>query len=77
MEDGNERPYHRLRRPLARSGATCLTVQVFALAMPVDVSGGFTLTAHEARELTHRLAGRPPGPYVARSRALFADTEAA
>jgi hypothetical protein len=28
-----------------------LTVQVFAMAMPVDVSDGFKLTSHEAKEL--------------------------
>ena len=54
-----------------------LTVQVFAMAMPVDVSGGFTLTAHEARELRAAWQAVVQAPHVAPQPRLFADTEAA
>ncbi len=54
-----------------------LTVQVFALAMPVDLSGGFTLTAYEARELREAWQGVVAAPHVAPQPRLFSDTEAA
>ena len=54
-----------------------LTVQAFALAMPVDVSGGFTLTAHEARELRAAWQGVLQAPHVAPQPRLFSENEAA
>ena len=54
-----------------------LTVQAFALAMPVDLSDGFKLTPHEARELRAAWQAVVQAPHVAPQPRLFADTEAA
>ena len=54
-----------------------LTVQVFALAMPVDLSSGFALTAHEARELRAAWQAVVQAPHVAPQPRLFGESEAA
>ena len=54
-----------------------LTVQVFAMAMPVDLSDGFKLTPYEARELRDAWQAVLQAPHVAPQPRLFADTEAA
>ena len=54
-----------------------LTVQVFALAMPADLSSGFALTPQEARELRAAWQAVVQSPNVAPQPRLFRTEEVA
>jgi hypothetical protein len=54
-----------------------LTAQPMIMAMPLDLSDGFKLTSHEARELRDAWQAVVASPHVAPQPRLFADTEAA